>query len=158
MPASTTPGTVAQAVDLAMAVTRLRARMRSEGGTRGVADWSIAQLMVLRRVLEDGPMSGAALAAAEYVTPQAMAQTVAGLERAGLIIKQPDPADGRNRLVCLTDAARAVIASVNASRQAWLVRAIDDTIAPAERADLDRAIELLERLAAADLGPGSELW
>ncbi|HEY2439035.1 MAG TPA: hypothetical protein VGI07_02325 [Solirubrobacteraceae bacterium] len=48
----------------------------------------------------------------EHATPQPMAQTVAGLERAGLVIRQPDPTDGRNRLVCLTDAALAVIAPV----------------------------------------------
>jgi hypothetical protein len=37
------------------------------------------------------------------------------------------------------------------------MRAIDATVGPDERAALDKAIELLERLADADLSPGVEI-
>jgi hypothetical protein len=43
------------------------------------------------------------------------------------------------------------------SREAWLVRAIDATMSPKDRAALDVAVELLERLADADLSPEVEI-
>jgi hypothetical protein len=43
------------------------------------------------------------------------------------------------------------------SREAWLIRAIEATVPDDERAALEHAIELLERLAAADLRPRAEI-
>jgi hypothetical protein len=40
---------------------------------------------------------------------------------------------------------------VRASKESYLAPAIDALVSPGERADLGRAIDLLERLAAADL-------
>jgi hypothetical protein len=46
--------------------------------------------------------------------------------------------------------------TLTASRKAWLAQAIDAVVGPGERRDLGVAIELLERLAGADLGAGPE--
>lgn len=47
-----------------------------------------------------------ALAARAGITHQAMAQLVAELEQRGIVERAPDPADGRARLVRLTDEGR----------------------------------------------------
>jgi hypothetical protein len=50
----------------------------------------------------------------------------------------------------MTDAGHRLRESIIASRNAWLVRAIDSTLDVTERTALVKAIELLERLADAD--------
>jgi hypothetical protein len=56
-----------------------------------------------------------------------------------------------------TPAGRRMVESLRCSREAWLTRAIDATVRADEQASLDKAIELLERLADADLSPGVEI-
>ena len=70
--------------------------------------------------------------------------------RAGLVQATPDPTDGRKSLISVTDAGHSLFESIIASRNAWLVQAIDLTISDEELSALDTAIELLERLADAD--------
>ena len=99
-------------------------------------------------------LAGAAsLALSEHVSQQAIAQSVAALKEAGLVQGERDPTDGRKVLICATPAGREMHDSLKAPRKAWLVRAVDTVIGPDERPNLDIAIELLERLAAADLSP-----
>ena len=141
----------AVAVRLAVALQRLRARLREEAGTSATG-LSIAQLAILQRLLA-GPTTAAALAAAEHVSQQAIAQSLSGLKAGGLVEAAPHPGDGRKSQLSVTPAGRRLVETIVASRDAWLVRAIDAAVAPDERPALSRAIELLERLAAADLAP-----
>jgi len=64
---------------------------------------------------------------------------------------EPRGAEGRKTLITASGPSRQLVTSVRASKESYLARAIDALVSPAERADLDRAIALLERLAAADL-------
>jgi DNA-binding MarR family transcriptional regulator len=137
------------AVRLSVAMTRLRSRLRDEAGVTA-AGFTSSQLAILDR-LHGGPMTAAELAAVEHVTQQAIAQSVAILKEAGLVEKTRDASDARKSPVRITDAGRDMFERLRTSRKAWLVRAIDGTVEPAERPDLDKAIELLERLAGADL-------
>lgn len=146
------PDTATVAIRLAVTISRLRSRLREEAGATSTG-LSISQLAVLQRILGAGSTTAASLAAAEHVSQQAIAQCLATLKAAGLVEARPDPRDARKSLVSVTAAGRRLIDTMLASRDAWLVRAIDAHVAPAERADLDRAIELLERLAGADLAP-----
>jgi DNA-binding MarR family transcriptional regulator len=159
-PADVSPADVAQTADVAetaqrlsLAITRLRSRLREEAGVLGT-DLSVSQLAVLHQVLTDGPVTAAGLAVALHVTPQAIAQNLAALKAAGLVLTERDPGDRRKTLITATAAARRLYTSLRASKQSYLIRAIATHIAPHERADLNRAIELLERLAAAH--PGSQ--
>jgi DNA-binding MarR family transcriptional regulator len=136
------------AVRLAVAIKRLRARLREAAWASGV-EVPIAQLAIIKRVWEGGPTTAAVLAATEHVSHQAIAQSLAALKRAGLVRTAPDPSDGRKSLVDITALGRRTFASAVASRDAWLVHAIDETVASGERAALERAIVLLERLADA---------
>jgi DNA-binding MarR family transcriptional regulator len=143
-------GTATAAQRLSVAITRLRFRLREEAGINGTG-LSISQLSVLWHILQEGPVTAAELAAAQHVSPQAIAQNVAALKAAGLIRTERDPGDGRKTLITASETSQRLVTSVRASKESYLSRAIDALVSPAERADLERAIDLLERLAAADL-------
>ena len=137
------------AIRLALALKRLRARLREQSGWSSTG-LSISQLSILQRLRLDGPATAASLAAAEHVSQQAIAQSVAPLRSAGLVRSRPDPKDGRKSVISISDAGLRLRESIIASRTSWLARAVDATIGVEERAALDKAIELLERLADAE--------
>jgi DNA-binding MarR family transcriptional regulator len=145
-----------EAVRLAMAVSRLRSRLRIESGLRSTGI-PISQLAVLGRIIDEGPATAAALAAGEHVTQQAIAQSLATLKQRGLVEKQADPSDGRKSLVSATAAGRKLMEAIAASREEWITRAIDAAVKPEERPLLKEAIELIERIADVKLHRGGEI-
>jgi DNA-binding MarR family transcriptional regulator len=149
------PGTAAAARRLSVAITRLRSRLREEGGMHRTG-LSISQQSVLARLVSHGPATAAHLAVAEHVSPQSIAQNLAVLKAAGLVRGERDPDDARKNRIIAKEAGAELVASISASRESFLVRAIDQLLAPEERTDLDRLVELLERFAAADLGRGEQ--
>src|SRR5262245_15816653 len=124
------------AFDLAVAIARLRKRLREEGRltTSGL---SVTQLSVLTRIVEDGPTTAARLAGDEHVSQQAIAQTVAALKAEGLVVTRPDPGDGRKTLIEASDEGGRLGTALDDSRVQWLVHAIDAVVAPEERETLD---------------------
>lgn len=136
---------------LSVAITRLRSRLRVEAGLHETG-LSISQLAVLKNIVQEGPVTAAYLATAQHVSPQSIAQNLAVLKAAGLVRAERDPGDARKTLISADESAGRLLDSLHASRTSFLVRAIDALVAPEERADLDRTIDLLERFAAADLG------
>jgi DNA-binding MarR family transcriptional regulator len=145
-----------QAIRLAVAISRLRTRLR-EAARAGLSELSISQLAILKRLRREGAATAASLAMAEHVSQQAIAQTLARLKKDGLVQAVADPSDRRKVLISMTDAGHRLVESILASRDAWLVRAIDASVTEDERVDLDKAIELLERLADVRLGPNVEI-
>jgi len=139
-----------------MAVTRLRSRIRTEAGMRSTGI-PISQLAVLSRIIDEGPITAAALAVAEHVTQQAIAQSLATLQKRELVTKSRDPADGRKSLVSATESGRKLLEGIKASQEAWLSRAIEAAVTPDERPALDTTIELLQRIANIDLRPDTEM-
>ncbi len=99
-----------------------------------------------------GPMSPGELAAAEHVQPQSLTRTLASLEGAALLARGADPGDGRRSLLVITDPGRDALRADVQQRDAWLTRAMTAEFTDTERELLRLAGELLERLAAADLG------
>ena len=137
-------------VSLAVAIKRLHSRLREAAlGSSGM-ELPIAQLAIIKHLRDGGPTTAAVLAAAEHVSHQAIAQNLAALREAGLVRTAPDPTDGRKSLVHVTAAGNRLFESAVASRDAWLAHAIEQNVPAADRATLERAIVLLERLAAAD--------
>ncbi|WP_052849640.1 MarR family winged helix-turn-helix transcriptional regulator [Streptomyces avicenniae] len=148
------PDTVETAHRLGVAITRLRSRLREESGTHDTG-LSISQLSVLRRVIDEGPVTAAYLAGAEHVSPQSIAQNLAALKEAGLVTARRDPADGRRTLISAHASGDELVRTLRASRVAWLTQALDTLVGPEERPALDAALDLLERLAASDVhNPG----
>ncbi|MEU9877397.1 MarR family winged helix-turn-helix transcriptional regulator [Streptomyces phaeochromogenes] len=136
------------------AMKRLRARLRSESGQHAVG-LTATQLGVLLSVVREGPVTAARLAALEHVSAQAIAQSLAVLKAAGLVHGEPDPEDGRKKLMSADPSATELTDKLLNGRSSFLARAIDQVVAPDEREDVEKAIELLERLADADLGGGA---
>ncbi len=136
-----------RAVRLAVVIKRLRASLQ-DAALAGAMGLSLSELSILRRLRHEGPSTAASLATAEHVTHQAITQNLNELKSAGLVEATPDPDDGRKKLISVTTAGNNLFESVSASRNAWFAQIIESTISEEELPDLDKAIELLERLAA----------
>ena len=127
--------------ELRLVLGQLVRRLRAE------YSFPVAQASVLSRIDREGAQTTSALAAAERVRPQSMAQTLAELEAAGLIDRRPDPADGRRVLIELTPGGRERVLEARGRRQDWLAAAIAEELEPAEQQTLLAAVPLLRRLA-----------
>jgi DNA-binding MarR family transcriptional regulator len=143
------------AIGLALAMSRLRSRLREEAGMFRTG-LSISQFALIGRLIAEGSQTAASLASAEHVSQQAVAQSLTLLKAEGLVGAAPDPNDGRKTLLSATPAARALYLSIQASRELWLIRAIEQTLSDDERLLLVEATALLERLAAADVTTAHE--
>jgi DNA-binding MarR family transcriptional regulator len=132
------------AADLRIVLGKLIRRLRSENL------FPITQTAVLGRIDRCGPQSVSDLAAAERVRPQSMAQTVGDLEADALVERKPDPDDRRRALVSLTEAGLARIEADRAAREGWLVKALDE-LPDSDRQTVESAVEILARLADADV-------
>jgi DNA-binding MarR family transcriptional regulator len=130
-----------QAAELRVVLGQIVRRLRSENAL------PLAQMIVLAR-LEGGPLTTTALARAEHVRPQSMAQTLTELGAGGLVSRRPDPADGRRILIELTPAGRKALADAGRRRQDWLAQVIE-TLTPRERKALAGALPVLQRIASA---------
>jgi DNA-binding MarR family transcriptional regulator len=130
--------------DLRALVGKLRRRLREQAH---VGDLPPSQVSVLLRLERDGPATASSLARAEAMRPQSMGPVVAALESAGLVHGAPDPADGRQTLLSLTDACRKWVAEGRAARQDWLTRRLQARLSPQEQDKLAQAVALLKRLA-----------
>ncbi|MFE0176195.1 MarR family winged helix-turn-helix transcriptional regulator [Streptomyces sp. NPDC059002] len=149
------PQSAAAAQRLNDALKRLRARLRTESGQHAIG-LTVTQLSVLGSIVRQGPITAARLAAVEHVSAQAVAQNLAVLKAAGLVHSEPDPEDGRRKLISADPTATEMIGRLLAGRDTFLARAIDQlATTPDELKDVEKAIDLLERLAAADPGDGA---
>ena len=134
----------ALAGELRVALGKLSRKLREQARP---GDYTWSQISVLVRLERDGPATVTTLARAEGVRPQSMGATVAGLQAAGLVSGDPDPADGRQTILSLTDACREWILANRAAREDWLFRAISTRFSLEEQAQLAASVALLERLA-----------
>jgi DNA-binding MarR family transcriptional regulator len=150
-PAAEAPATGATviAAELMTAMTRLRARLRSESKPDDMR-WSWSQLAALGRIVRDGPTTTSDLAQAEHVRRQSMAETVAVLRADGLLEAQPDPTDGRKMLLVATKRGRDLMERIPAAREAWLSVAMDAMLDHEEQRILHAAAAIMSRLADGD--------
>jgi DNA-binding MarR family transcriptional regulator len=132
---------VSAASELRIVLGQLVRRLRSE------YTFPLAHASVLGRLDREGPLTTSALAAAERVRPQSMAQTLAELEADGLISRRPDPGDRRQILIELSKGGRERIAIERGKRDDWLAAAIAEVLTPEEQRTLLAAVPLLRRLA-----------
>jgi DNA-binding MarR family transcriptional regulator len=134
----------ALAGELRALIGKLRRRMREQSNP---GDLTPSQKSVVVRLERDGPATVSSLARAEGMRPQSMGAAIAALDAAGFITGAPDPNDGRQTLLSLTDACREWIREGRAARQDWLFRAMQAKLSLAEQEKLADAIELLKRIA-----------
>jgi DNA-binding MarR family transcriptional regulator len=142
------PGTSAfqASLDIRVSLSRLRRRLRELATSD---DLTAAQASVLTRLGKGEAHTASALADLEGVRPQSMATTIAALEQLGLVVRTPDPDDGRRQIVTLTPAGHDADNGNRGARQEWLTRTIETELTEDERQTLIAASALLERLARA---------
>src|SRR3954463_3602218 len=131
------------AAELRALAGKLKRRLREQADA---GDLTPSQVSVLLRLEKDGPATASNLARAEAMRPQSMGPVIASLEAMGQITGAPDPNDGRQTILALTEQCRQWIAKGRAARQDWLSRRIEQLLSPQERSELARAVTLLTRL------------
>jgi DNA-binding MarR family transcriptional regulator len=129
------------AVRLRLAVARTARRLRQEAG----GELSPTQSAALATIDRHGPLTPSELADRERIRRPTTTRLIAALEEAGLVDRTRDPGDGRSFLVSLSPAGRELLARVRTRKNAYLSRRLRD-LSPEERATLDRASAILERL------------
>ena len=147
MPASSNDPQAALAAtlvqDIRGLVGKLKRRLREQSD---VGDLTPSQTAVLLRLEKDGPATTSSLARAEGMRPQSMGTVIDALQNAGLVRGSPDPKDGRQTILSLTDHCREWIREGRAARQDWLFRTIQARLSPQEQGLLTAAVALLQRI------------
>ncbi len=128
---------------LRIAIMRTARRLRAE---RSDSSLSLGELAILGALDRHGPLTPGALAEHERVRPPSMSRTLAALEAAGLIERSPHPTDGRQVLVSITAAARAMLKADRRRRDEWMAVRLADLTA-AERDTLTDAASILDRVS-----------
>lgn len=139
-----TTDAVQGALDLRVALGRLLRRLREVSTGE---ELTTSQASVLARLGKGEAATASGLAEIEGVRPQSMAATIAALEQAGLVIRTPDPSDGRRQLVTLTAAGRDAERGNRDARHAWLAQVMSEQLTDVERRTLSAAAEILDKLA-----------
>lgn len=116
-----------------------RLRQQSAGGL------TPTQLSALATVERAGPVTLGDLALAERVQPPTITRVVAKLDEQGLVTRQTDPFDRRSALVATTAEGRRTLQQNRRRRDAYLARRLA-VLTPDERARLERALPVIERL------------
>jgi DNA-binding MarR family transcriptional regulator len=126
---------------LRLVVTRLARRLRQEASA-GISPSLTAALSSIERY---APMTPSELASVERVTRPTATRLIASLEDAGLIVREADERDRRSSTVRPSAEGRRLLARVRTRKNAYLARRLRQ-LDPAERAVLERAAAILERL------------
>lgn len=124
-------------VALALLVRRMRNQQR----------FPLGQAAVLQRLDADGETSIGALATAEKVRPQSMAQTVGELEAQGFVSRRQDTADRRRQIITITPEGKAVLEARRSQIDGWLADGIARECSDADRAALQAALPALHKLS-----------
>jgi DNA-binding MarR family transcriptional regulator len=139
-----TPPLEDAAGDLVVQAARLvRAVRRLEG------DLPPAALRTLSVLDEHGDISVTRLAELDRTSQPAASSLVKSLVGRDWVTTRPDPADGRSRLVVMTEEGRTVLADVRRRNAA----AVADRLTADDTAAVEHATHLLRRVLAADLTP-----
>jgi len=128
---------------LRAAVLVLSRRLRNQASDD---DLSATELAVLGRVQREGRQTPGGLARAEHVQPPSMTRIVERLEKRGYLRREPDPEDGRQQRISVTDGGLDFIERTREQRNRWLAGQLD-RLPPTEQLALRTALPALLRLA-----------
>lgn len=129
------------AAGLRLAVTRLARRMRQQSD----AGISVSLLSALSAIERSGRITLSDLAAVERVQRPTMTRISAGLEEAGLAVREPDPDDGRVARLSATAEGRRLLDRSRRRKNAYLARKLRG-FSPDDLHAVERALPLLERM------------
>jgi DNA-binding MarR family transcriptional regulator len=131
------------ASELRVLVAGLRRRLAEQSSP---GDYSPSQIAVMTRLLKEGPTTLTSLAKAEAMRPQSMSAIISVLQADGTVEGRPDPKDGRQTILALTDQTRARVEQARVIKNDWLFRSIRAKYTAVEQAQLTESIGLLQRL------------
>lgn len=97
---------------LSRAAAVVDGRLAGTFASHGIDAGTFDVLATLARQGEPFRITPAELAADAMITSSAVAQRLNRLDRLGLVIREPNPDDGRGKFVRLTDAGRALLDAV----------------------------------------------
>ncbi len=137
----TTSAEIDLATRLRLAVTRTARRLRQEGG----GSLSPSQGSALAVIDRHGPLTPSELAQRERIQRPTATRVLTRLEELDLIERAADPADGRSSLVTVSPAGAALLAELRTRKTAFLAERLE-TLEPEERATLEQAADILERV------------
>jgi DNA-binding MarR family transcriptional regulator len=141
--AGLSPSAVAAvAGEIRLACMRISRRIRFES-THEVPPH---QFSVLAR-LQEAPRTPGELAEIERVSAPSMTRTVAALVERGLVARTPDPSDGRQVILSLTDEAKRVLKEIRRRRDQWMTVRVK-ALSPEDQEVLRRAAAILTRVAS----------
>jgi DNA-binding MarR family transcriptional regulator len=129
-----------------IAVMRLSRRLRSE---RSDETLGLSQLSALSTLIRNGPLSPTSLAELERIQPPSMTRVITALEDRGLLVRAPHPTDGRQSIIAITDAGRAIVVEDRRRRAAWLAQRFA-TLTPEEQEQIANALPIIERIGEGD--------
>jgi DNA-binding MarR family transcriptional regulator len=110
------------------------------------AELTTPEQSTLSRLERGGPASASDLARAEQVTPQAVGPLVAGLEGRGLVMRSPDPKDGRRVLLSVTETGLEALRNKLSARVERMASVLAEDFSRTELETLHAAAQLIERL------------
>jgi DNA-binding MarR family transcriptional regulator len=107
---------------------------------------SLSKLSILGILYRKGIVTATDLASQEHIQPQSLTRLLAFLEKRGFISRKPDGTDKRRLLITLTAEGKKALAADVRRKEAWLAKAMERALSPAEREILLNASRLLDRL------------
>lgn len=136
-------------VSFGLALSRMQARIKKESG-RSYEGITPSQVAMMQRLETAGQMSVTELAAAEHVSQQAITQRLALLAPTGFVETHKDAHDARKKAVGITQRGEQALREMSEAGSGWLTREIAAHASPADLDALERATEIMERLASSD--------
>jgi DNA-binding MarR family transcriptional regulator len=122
-------------------IVRVARRLRQEAG----GELSPSLTAALSTVERHGPLTPSELASRERIQRPTATRVLARLEEEGLIQRTADIYDRRSSLVAVTAKGSELLAELRTRKTAFLAKRLE-TLEPDERATLERAADILERV------------
>jgi len=127
------------AARLRLAITRTARRLRQESGT----DLGPSQVAALATIERQGPLAPSQLAERERIKRPTATRILARLAEAGLVVRIPDPSDGRSAIVSISPDGRALLRRLRQRKTAYLAKRLRE-LPDQDVQALARAAEVLE--------------
>lgn len=143
MPSVAAPSraSVVEVADTFVALMRSFGRVKARFMALAQHDVEWSAQILLRVLVQDGPMRASALAEALHFDPSTVSRQVASLVKDGFIERRADPDDGRASILVATDKADAVLEEQNKEREQHMAAMLKDW----SEDDLATFAELLRR-------------
>lgn len=126
------------AADLRLTIGRVARRLRQ----LAPGDLTPSQRSALATLERHGPLRLGDLARIEVVTPPSITGIAKRLEDKGMIIRTPDPDDGRSTVIAISDKGRATLQAVRRQRMLFLIERLGE-LSEAERSAVRDVLDIL---------------